>query len=301
MYKKILVTGASGFIGRATVKSLLREGMDVIALVRTSCSIETMLSLSVNLRVYALDKMSLDEVFATEKNIDCVLHTATCHLRKSSDVIDIVQANLNFSLDLLSKTVQYSIGSFINLDTYLPDYYNFYSLSKHQFSEWSKSISERKKIKVINLVLHIVYGSDVESKSFLSSIIVSLLENQPKLPLTKGEQYRDFIHINDVTSAISLVISKISSISQCFSSFEVGSSSPIEIRSLVEQIKELIKSDTELLFGEMPYHPMEVMYTKSNNAALNALGWFPHVNFQDGIIQMINEFRKRRAKYMENS
>jgi nucleoside-diphosphate-sugar epimerase len=114
------------------------------------------------------------------------------------------------------------------------------------------------------------------------------LEQVERLELTAGEQQRDFIYIQDVVDAYGLLLHQ--GLSQGWTGFEtydVGSGKAITIRNLVEQIKQLTRSRTELQFGAVPYRAQEVMYAVADITPLQQLGWQPRYSPVEALQQTI--------------
>ena len=97
--------------------------------------------------------------------------------------------------------------------------------------------------------------------------------NTPEIKLTKGEQKRDFIFIDDVISAYMLILQKHNDFEKLFVGFDVGSGNSISIRSFVEAVHQLTGSTTHLAFGAIPYRKGEMMNSVADTAGLNSLGW----------------------------
>jgi len=120
-----------------------------------------------------------------------------------------------------------------------------------------------------------------------------VLDNQ-KIPLTKGIQLRNFIHIDDVCSAYQIVINKINSFTSSYIDLDVCSNYSISIKNLMLILKKITKSNADLNFGIIPYRENELMMSISDNTKLSKLGWSPKIDLEDGIRKChlkINSFK----------
>jgi len=118
--KKVILTGATGFLGSALLKALLRDNHEVIILKRSfsdTSRINNELSL---VKHYDLDNVSIIKIFSENKGIDVIVHTATCYGRKNESAYQVFYSNTAFSLELLELAVKNKIKTFVNTSTILP-------------------------------------------------------------------------------------------------------------------------------------------------------------------------------------
>jgi nucleoside-diphosphate-sugar epimerase len=288
---KVLVTGATGFLGSHLVKALLKEGHEVIILKRSFSDTRRIAKELPRLAAYDLDCCSLDQPFRDHGNIDAVVHAATCYGRKGESVAELSSVNTLFPLRLLDAAIVAKTRVFLNVDTSLPRNLNPYALSKKQFAEWGEWVAQRDGIDFVNAVLEQFYGPGDDENKFTTNVIRKCLRNEPELPLTPGGQKRDFIYIDDAVGALGLLLSGAGT-SEGFHQFEVGSGEAVSIRQFVETAHRLADSKTRLAFGALPYRTNEVMNASAKTGPLRQLGWAPRVSLSDGIRKMIEEERK---------
>ena len=129
----------------------------------------------------------------------------------------------------------------------------------------------------------------------LGGLILSInacLKNQMKLSLTEGLQSRDFIYISDVVEAYLVLINQCENNLTDFSDIPLGSGTATTIRYLVETIHKLTNSSTQLLFGELPLKPGEVMYSRADLSIMKGLGWTPSTELSEGLELTIRSARQ---------
>lgn len=293
---KVLVTGATGFLGSFIVKALVKEGHQVLILKRSFSNNYRIAKLTPYITVYNLDEIELEIMFQEVKNIDAIIHTATCYGHNNESIREIVEANVSFPLQLLELAAFYKTKLFINTDTFssvnsLSDYLINYNLSKKTFLNWGKVISAKRKINFINAKLEHLYGPlDNHNQKFVSFIINNCINNVPEVSLTPGEQKRDFIYVDDAVSAYLTLLKKgIYKPANYFEEFEVGTGKETSIREFVELVHNITKSDTKLKFGILPYRDGEIMFSKANIEPLASLGWSSKFSLSDGIREIIKQ------------
>lgn len=298
---KILLTGATGFLGSHLLKGLLeRTNFEIVILKRSFSDIFRIEEALNNPRVksYDIDKTELENIFE-ENKIETILHCATNYGRNNENISAIVESNLIFPLKLLQIGIKMGVKNFINTDTVIDKNVNHYSLSKSQFSDWLKEYSSQ--INCINVELEQFYGAFDNKTKFTTFIINQLLNNAEKIDLTLGEQKRYFIYIDDVVDAFLTIIENINKLKESFTVFEVSSENNIKIKDFVLLAKELTNNKvTKLNFGAVPYRENELMESKTDITLLKKLGWSPKISLESGLEKMINEERSRSLVSAQN-
>ena len=273
MNKRIILTGATGYLGSHLAKALLAEGYDVVALKRKTSRLHRLESILPRLRFHDIEGLDFALLFQEMGNVDAVIHTATCYGRNGESASRISAANMQYPLSLLEAAVEAGVGTFINTDTSLDKHLNAYALSKKQFVDWGRYFAGRQKIRFLNARLEHFYGPGDDETKFTAHVIKSCLANAPELKLTLGEQRRDFIYIEDAVSAYLTVLEKKASLTDWFTQFDIGSGQAITIKEFVETVHRLANSTTKLAFGAIAYREGEVMSAQADTAFLRALGW----------------------------
>ncbi len=293
--KKILLLGVTGFVGSHLAKELLLAGYEVLALKRKTSSLRRLESVASKIKFFDIEGLDFDLLFSTEEKIDVIIHTATCYGRNNESVSEIFLANTELPLKLLDAASRGGVEIFINTGTILNKYFSVYSVSKNQFLEYGKYFSMHKHIRFVNLRLEHIYGADDDPTKFSAHVINSCLSNVSRLKLTKGEQKRDFIYIDDAISAYMALLKKIDTIAGNFIELDVGSGQSISIREFVETVHLLTLSTTHLEFGAIPYRDGEVMQSNPDISGLVALEWKCQYHFAKGIRKVVDEERNRLA------
>ncbi len=300
---KILVTGATGFLGSRLVNALLKQGHRVIILKRSFSDTRRLEEALPLVAVYDLDRSPLSDPFRDHGDIDAVLHTATCYGRGGESFSEVCEANLAFPLRLLDAACSHGTARFINTDTSLERGINAYALSKKQFSEWGKLAAESGRIRFVNVVLEHFYGPGDDVGKFVTHVINSCRQKVPELKLTKGEQERDFVYIDDVVSAYLLLLEGGGGAQPACAEYPLGSGEAVSVRALVEMISRLTGSPTSLNFGALPYRQNEAMRSVADVEALARLGWKASTDLATGIARTIayQELEDKTGREVEGS
>ncbi len=288
--RKILLTGATGFLGSNILKRIIHEN-EVAILTRTSSNLEKIREYEGSFQNFVLEKHDIDTIIRSFRP-DVIIHCATDYGRKAVPQIQVIEANLILPLKLIHAASQTGLKMFINTDTFLDKGINHYSLSKRQFKEWFHTYS--KDILCINMVLEHFYGPFDDKTKFVSFVISELMLNKPEIQLTAGTQKRNFIYIEDVVEAFHTVLDHNFGCSAGFFDFFIASELTVTIKDLVLKLKELCGNDTtQLNFGALPFRSNEAMDSSIDISAMKALGWTPKTNLYDGLKSTIETEKNR--------
>lgn len=282
--KTILMTGGTGYLGSNIARALC-DDYQIIILKRSFSPIKRIEQIISKVELFNIDEVNLKNVFL-HKRIDAVLHFATHYGRKSKDPLEIVEANLVLPLALLNFAKAYDVSCFINTDTVLDKGINAYSLSKSQFNDWFRILAA--DIVCVNMELEHFYGPLDDSSKFVTHLIHSILKGESEIWLTKGEQKRYFVYIDDVVNAFRLIIEESPTLCKGYHSFQIGSPHGISIRAFVETIKRLAGNESTFLnFGAIPYRDKEVMDPELDISLLVKLGWSIDIPLEEGLQRTI--------------
>jgi CDP-paratose synthetase len=293
MKKKILLTGATGFLGSHLLESFISQGFEIAILKRTISDTRRISHLLDKVKVYNVDKKKLKVIFQEFKP-GIIVHTACSYGRKNESIIDVVNTNLIFGLQLLQESINNNVKTFINTDSLLPRNINDYSLSKAHFTDWLKKQSTQ--IQVVNFKIEHMYGVKDDTKKFLPWLINEMINGNGEINLTSGIQKRDFIYVTDVVNAFNLIIKKIETFT-AWNEFEVGTNIFTEVKEVVLTIADFLENKyskaiiSRLNFGSIPYRKDEIMLPKLNNTNLIALGWDYKIDIKEGIERIYTEYR----------
>jgi nucleoside-diphosphate-sugar epimerase len=277
--KRILVTGASGFLGKHVVSQLLLKNYRVVAWTyKSPFSIPDVESIKGDLsQVNSKQLESLD--------CDCIINCAAVGISQesSTDLESNMRVNYHSCIKLFEAAELAGISNFIQvgscseygLTTAKPvsesDWIrptSAYGLSKSFASLHLQMKSENSKIRTSILRLFNLWGPG-ESMPRLVPSIINTYKNKHELALTKGEQVRDYLFVEDAAKWTIELLEKNS-----FKQGEiinVGNGMPISIKSFVSEISKLLQIERLMLFGQLPYRKHESMYLVANVNRLNEL------------------------------
>jgi len=294
--KKILITGATGFLGSHLLPTLIDKGYDIIILKRSFsniCRIQNVLS---QIKSYDIDKVSIKKIFS-ENKIRGIIHLATDYGRKNNnDIVQMSKANIEMPAKLLDLGCKHGIVFFINTHTFWNSKYSLYSAMKNSFIEIAKYFSSNFNVKFINMKIEHMYGENDDYSKFIPFVIKNILEDK-KIKVTKGEQKRDFVYVQDVVNAYLKVLDNLGNLNNNFTEFEIGTGNSVTLRDFVNKIEEEINKKANIKWGAIPYRKNEIFDSKANiEKAKNILGWTPKYDINNGLKRTINWYKKSMNK-----
>lgn len=288
-----MVTGATGFLGSHLVKSLLAAGHEVVAVKRSTSSMERLNKVADRVTLVDADRADFDRVFSTPPHINGVLHTATSYGRKGEREADVREANTGFPTRLLKAAIDAGVPLFINVDTPLPAATSLYAETKKAFLATAQRMCKGSATRLINVPMEQVYGPGDDDSKFTSYVIGGCADDVESLALTAGEQRRDFIYIDDAVAALMLLIEQRGGTRADFCEYGLGMGEAITIREFCERVKQITGAATTLDFGALPYRGNEVMESCADIGPLEKLGWRWRVDLDTGIANTAETYARQ--------
>lgn len=292
---RILLTGATGFLGSSLAHAWASHGHELWLLTRPTSSKKRIAGLldTVNI-VSAVTAEEISAVVCTVSP-EVIVHTACAYGRNGENSIDLLSANVTLGAVLLQALLDSASQhtqpvTFMNTGTVLAPDVSLYALSKNQFSAWGRALAMQAsdKLRFIDIQLQQMYGYGDDRSKFTTNVIEACRNNDSHIALTAGEQRRDFIHITDVVSAFNSILEHRHSFAAS-DHIEVGSGEAVTMRSFVELAKLLACASTTLNFGAVPYRANEAMLSVADTTRLRALGWQPSMKLADGLRTVLSE------------
>ena len=314
MSKRILVTGGAGFIGSHVVRNLISEDHEVTVVdnfwrgKRENILSETGEGIC---EIVEADLTNPETCSSLISSYDWVIHLAdiVCGVNFAlTNELFIFHQNVLINTNVLNACVENGIENYLYVGTacsypkHLQDSYEVTILTEGQTYPaepessygWSKLMGEyeallalsEKRLNVGVLRLHNVYGEGAEFLPGRSQVIPSLIYKAISYPdidfevWGSGQQYRDFIHVEDVVRGIRRMMDE--GMNQGL--IQIGSGIATSIRDLAETIIEISgKNITARFTSEMPEGDRGRIADPS--LAKDKLGWESQIGLKQGLIR----------------
>lgn len=304
MGRKILVTGAGGFIGSHLRRSLRDRGAEVHGVSR---KIPGDKEGSMHWWQGDISDASVIRNLVTEIKPDIIFHLAS-HVTGSRDlraVWSTFESNLVSTVNLL--TIASEIGCHrIILTGSLeePEFDNSetvpcspYAAAKGASSSYARMFHALYRTPVVMTRLFMVYGPGQQDVSkLIPYVTLSLLKKQPP-KLGNGQRQVDWVYVEDVVDGL-VAAAQAPNIEGC--TVDLGSGSLVSVRTVVQQLADRIGHETELLWGALPDRPMERTCVANISQTYGTIGWKPKTSLALGLERTVNWYREHGGALQRN-
>ena len=292
--RRLLVTGASGFIGARLCRRAVEAGAIVHAVSRSPHEGTG----EVRWEQGDLTDDAVARDLVRRVRPDHVLHLAS-EVRGSRDlefVLPMLRANLLAAVNLMVACAESGrprvvlAGSMEEPDVGDPDAVaqSPYAVAKWGQLAYARHFHALHELPVVHLRVFMVYGpGQLDLRKLVPYVTVSLLRGEaPRL--TSGARAVDWIYVDDVVDAFLRAAVMPGAEGR---SLDVGSGELVTARSLVERLRQLVGGDVEPGFGAVPDRPLERVRAADPAATAEALGWRPRTTLTDGLARTVDFYR----------
>lgn len=287
---RIVISGASGYLGGRLVEAFLKNDYSVLAIVHKRN--KSLRSLSLKYQNLDICELEADDLFYSISQFSpkVIISTSCSYETDSKYLIKSIASNYVFPSELLKCAIQLERNvRFISISTSLPSTLNLYSLTKKQFSELGKFYSSQGKIQFVNVLLESFYGADEPDERFIKRSIKKLILGQ-NVDATIGTQNRDYIDINDVIDVL-IFLSATENLKSDFDTIQLGSGFAPSIREILGFLNKTVGTKSVINFGAVPSRQNEPS-TKADLQRLRELGYTREMTYwKDGMKKMLEEIK----------
>lgn len=310
MGKKVLVTGAHGFIGARLTQKLVELGYETHVLVRKGSDKGRLASVWDTLTVSETDLVDTDRVarFVKHINPEMIFHLAgsgvhTYFDTSTSAYREMMQSNIHGTVNLLEAAEKTGCTLFINTgscyeygSSRIPFVenaplrpLNVYGATKAAATLIAHTFMRNNHTPVVTVRPFTVYGPDEDNRRFISSVVRKCLQGEnPKL--TKKTIYRDYIFIDDVVEGyIQIAQQKEKAVGEIINiSTGIATSLQDAARIIIRCTSAHVTVDT----GGYPTLPGEVEFLVGNpKKAEHMLSWKAKYTLLEGLKKTISWIR----------
>lgn len=282
MKKNVLVTGATGFIGKYVVATLLKQGFAVIATsARPEKAAEADWYKDVTYIPFLLDQWDpATDLFSFFGKPDLLIHLAWEGLpnyKSSFHIDENLPRHKTFLGNLLSNglTDLTVVGTCFEygmqngeLEESMPSTpANPYAIAKDELRKYLESMQSWYSFSFKWARLFYMYGIGQNPNSLLSQLDKALQNGDPIFNMSGGEQIRDYLAVEKVAAGIVQVAiqQKVTGI------INIASGIPVTVKQLVEDHLREKQAKIFLNLGHYPYPDFEPMYFWANIKKLKTI------------------------------
>lgn len=306
--KRVIVSGAAGFIGNAVARQLLEQGIHVVAIVKpgTYMSNEAFRLKDFNTTIIECDLKEIARLpqimYDQEFGYDAFYQFAWDGVDKESfadydrqiDNIKWTLASVKAASEL--KCTKYiGAGSVSQMELLYPEG-RYFTADRHKYfraallasETMGRAYAEECGIEFIWPIIINVYGEGETAPRLINSMIINLIAGKQQ-SFSPGEQLYDFLHIEDAAKAFCLIGEKGHGNNQ----YIVGSGNARPLREYLECIRDVVAPEMKLGIGDLEFSGPEMTREMLDISALvEDTGFDPVVDFRTGITRTLEWVRK---------
>jgi dTDP-6-deoxy-L-talose 4-dehydrogenase (NAD+) len=278
---KVLVTGATGFIGRHVIPRLLDRGHAVTALVRDDARAR-------GFPWYGLVKQVVGDMHHFDESIvpDLGDHDVAIHLAwqglPNYDALFHFEENLPANYRFLRSLVRSGVGHILVTGTCY-EYgmqsgcltedsptqpANPYALAKDTLRRFLEALRAQQEFTLQWARLFYLYGQGQSNVSLLAQLDRAIESGAARFDMSGGEQLRDYLPVEEVANRLAWLAEH----PQYQGAVNICSGQPISVRRLVERYLEEKGATIGLNLGHYPYRAHEPMAFWGANTKVPFIG-----------------------------
>lgn len=317
--KNVIVTGGAGFIGSHVVKkinqSLPETNVFVIDCLTYAGNMDNIAGTQAHL--FCMDIRDRETLSNLEKiDIDAIIHLAAeSHVDRSiENPMEFVETNVFGTVNLLELALKYRSKNpdfifyhistdevFGSLDFDDPSFKETtpydpkspYSASKAASDHFVRAYSHTYGMNVLLSNCSNNYGPNQYPEKLIPVVIQSLKDRKPIPIYGKGDNIRDWLHVEDHAEAIISILQK----GTFGETYCIGGDCEVSnvelIRKLIRIYDEIHSTESESLMTYVKDRPgHDIRYSINHDKLTKELGWKPKRSIIEGLVETVNWYLK---------
>ncbi|MBA3632983.1 MAG: NAD-dependent epimerase/dehydratase [Acidobacteria bacterium] len=304
--KRVLLTGASGYIGQFAIRPLLDKNYTVHGVTSKPFNLKT----TENLFWHQTSLLNHNE---TEKLIENIRPTHLLHFAwyvehgkfwNAVENLDWLQASLHLAKTFVENGGKRMViaGTCAEYDWTVENPFveyktpfrsqTLYGASKNALSSTLETFAQAYDFSFASGKIFFPFGANESPNRLLPSVIRALLENKPA-KTSHGNQIRDFLYVKEIAEAFVALLE-----SDVRGAVNIASGKGIRLKKIVEEIAEIIGKPELLRIGALPSSQSEPSEIVADITRLREeVGWRKEYNLKKGLIKTVNYWKEKYENY----
>lgn len=301
--KKVLITGANGFLGSLLIKKMLENGVEVIAADLKGCDCN--IPKEAHFVTFDMTNFSSIKSSVPDTDIDVIYHMAWIGSSGSARGDYTLQiANAKYTCDAVKTASEMGIKRFVGAGTLaqmdcmsyiwkngsVPNDVSCYGSAKIAAQFLSKAVACSSNIEHIWCYISNTYGVGNTTMNFVNFALKKMLSGE-RASFTAAEQNYDFVYVTDTIDGLYLCGKS----GMPNSSYYIGSGRARKLKEYIKIIRDAVEPKIPLYFGEIPFNgvslPIEA-YSCEN--ITNDTGYSAKIDFESGIVKTVKWLREQQ-------
>ena len=298
----ILITGAGGFIGASLARDLITSKHNISIIVRRQSHLWRLKDVLSHIGVNNVDMTSIAEINKVVKKTqpDIVYHLAAHGGYPFQQNLDtIIKTNLISSVNLMhalsthcnqckfintGSSSEYGLKQRAMKESDVTEPISVYGITKLSQTLFAKYFNKKYNLHTVTLRLFSVYGPYEEPGRLIHDIMMALV-NKSELELSSPKPRRDFIHMDDVLSALKKAAFVKGARGKVFN---IGSGKDYSVKDALDMACKVTNTKLKVKWGieekSRSFNSNSKWIADITNAN-KILKWKPAISFREGLLK----------------
>lgn len=305
-FKKILLTGSTGFVGSNLAKRLIDEGYEVHCIIRNKSNLKALEDFKRNIifhKCNLLDKALLNKIIPKIKP-QIIIHCANVNIYGGIEADPKTTMDINFlgTVNLIAALEMTNYELFINTgssseygrasrpmkesDICFPE--SVYGISKLAATLYCRAYSINNKKPIVTLRLFSPFGPNDHPARLINYLITNATNNR-SIKIANPKGLRDFIYIDDVIEAYLSCINNNKKIAGEIINIGIGKQTSVE--DMTKFVLSYTKSKSKILYGGPKHNYESSVWIADIKKAKKIIRWEPKISVKEGIKKLIETYK----------
>lgn len=312
--KRVIVTGATGFIGSNLVRRLLTEGALVHVFVRSSSDHTRIKDVAGSVTLHEVDLTDLE---AVKRTLDLIQPEGVFHLAALNQRYgfvptsrDLLEGNTLVTMNLMDAMNSFGYTFFVNTGTFsevgpkenalkesdVCEPTEMYSISKLTTTLYAQALGRNQKKPIVTVRIFTPYGQFMQKGKIVTQLIEGALL-QKEIKLSHESVTRDFIHIDDLVDLYICVAENAHTYHGEI--FNGGTGIATGLGELVKMVENYTGKKIPVVWSNQLATYDHSVWQADTTKVREKIGWTPKVSLEDGIKKSVDWFLEHQDYWNE--